>query len=496
MSFKFNWNSFNDESFYTRAKKLLTDALNKSNKPPIIVDKIIVQDLSLGSEAPDLEILEIGDLADDRFRGIFKLTYSGNASITLATKVQANPLNVYAQNAPGFCMPQFLGASSSLAMPLNLTLSDIVLSGIIILVFSKAKGLTLVFRNDPLEKIKVSSTFDALPGIAKFLQVQIENQIRVLFREELPTILHKLSQKWTPSGSEMSELMSLKSHTSSPISTEPSSPRLKPVSLMEINPDMPEFSPTNMLKLEALCASQRTLNLFTPAIPEAVYRSSLESFENARRKNGRDVQSLVGGDDLYDVMRLQTKQAQNRSSNITPKRRVIKIKRNKASDSTNSDTPSAEASAASTPISSSTPTSASTATSASSNTTSSTNTSSSLSPSSSNTSSNSSADLNSSKTTSIAFLPVIDESLASTSAIPSLDLKLPRQRRESILKPTSILEQDGKQAPSSKHEHEHVHWTHENALPKDKLFKDFFSRNVNIRPDDHTNNPPPPAYVA
>jgi distribution and morphology protein 34 len=308
MSFKFNWNCFNEENFYSRAKTLLTDALNKSNKPPIIVDKINVEELSLGDKPPKLEILEIGDLADDRFRGIFKLNYSGNGSITLATKVEANPLNVYAENSPSFSKPKFAAASTSLPMPLNLTLSEIKLSGIIILVFSKARGLTLVFRNDPLESIKVSSTFDALPGIAKFLQVQIENQIRLLFREELPTILHKLSHRWTPG--------------STIIEQEPKS-TAKPISLVDINPGAPEFSPSNMLKLDMLLASQRTLSLFTPSIPDVVYRSNLESFERKKRKEEKAIQTLDDGDDLTEIMKIQS-----RNNKIThkPKRRVIKVK--------------------------------------------------------------------------------------------------------------------------------------------------------------------------
>lgn len=67
---------------------MLTAALNKSPKPPIIVDDIIVNELNLGSVPPELEILEIGDLAEDRFRGIFKMCYSGDAFLTLKTRVQ------------------------------------------------------------------------------------------------------------------------------------------------------------------------------------------------------------------------------------------------------------------------------------------------------------------------------------------------------------------------------------------------------------------------
>jgi len=89
MAFNFNWSPLTaDAEFYKRARDLLTTALNKSPKPPIIVDDILVTEFNLGSVPPELEILEIGDLAKDRFRGIFKMCYSGDAFLTLKTRVQ------------------------------------------------------------------------------------------------------------------------------------------------------------------------------------------------------------------------------------------------------------------------------------------------------------------------------------------------------------------------------------------------------------------------
>src|SRR6201992_1595964 len=193
MAFNFNWSPLIADT--SRAREMLTAALNKSPKPPIIVDDIIVTELNLGEVPPDLEILEIGDLADDRFRGIFKLSYAGDAFLTLRTRVQANPLNTYLSTKPSFTSPQPLAAASGLTIPLQITLSDIRLSGFVILVFSKQKGITIVFRNDPLESLKVSSTFDSIPFIRDYLQKEIEAQLRVLFFEDLPAILHKLSLK-------------------------------------------------------------------------------------------------------------------------------------------------------------------------------------------------------------------------------------------------------------------------------------------------------------
>jgi distribution and morphology protein 34 len=99
MAFNFNWSPLTaDADFYKRAQEMLTTALNKSPKPPIIVDDILVNELNLGSVPPELEILEIGDLAEDRFRGIFKMCYSGDAFLTLKTRVQVCP--TYSSAAP------------------------------------------------------------------------------------------------------------------------------------------------------------------------------------------------------------------------------------------------------------------------------------------------------------------------------------------------------------------------------------------------------------
>lgn len=334
MSFKFNWDSFaNDNTFYDQAKALLADALNKGKNPPILADTIKVRDLCLGDDSPQLEVLEVGDLADDRFRGIFKLAYDGNASITLATKIRANPLQVYAMSAPAFAAPRFHGAShaSPLSLPLTLTLSEIKLSGIVILVFSKAKGLTLVFRNDPLQSVRVTSTFDALPGIARFLQSQIETQIRSLFREDLPAILHKLSHRWTPSGSLMREKQRLQQIDQKareaglgalPEHLPPPSPG--GVLFADISPDMPTFSAKSMARLRSLCASQLTLSLATPAIPETAVRANLHRYEEKSRGG-----QYLPGCGVDEIARIQSRNY-FKNSRKSPKRRVVKLTRSGA----------------------------------------------------------------------------------------------------------------------------------------------------------------------
>ncbi|KAJ3211272.1 ERMES complex subunit [Entophlyctis luteolus] len=196
--FKINWPRFSEE-FIAQASQQLTVALNKGQKPNNIVGTIDVADLNMGTKErnlacpPDLEILEIGELGEDRFKGIFKMTYAGDATLTLITKVQANPLNLPRHTYSISLRQPILAANHPLVVPMRLRISNLKLRGIIVLVIDKVKGTTLVFKNDPLEKVDVNSTFDGVASVRRFLQQQIEGQLRQMFQEDLPMLIHKLS---------------------------------------------------------------------------------------------------------------------------------------------------------------------------------------------------------------------------------------------------------------------------------------------------------------
>lgn len=181
-----------------------------------------------------------------------------------------------------------------LTIPLQITLSDFKLSGFVILVFSKQKGITVVFRNDPLESLKVSSTFDSIPFVRDFLQKEIEAQLRILFMDELPAIIHRLSLRlWVPeyrAGEESEKQPENTDQTTSegpgqdPLASPPQDPvdslgnalnesQIASLSLDSSVETHSLFSQKNLLRLAALTDSQRTLSLFTPSIQEVVYRA-------------------------------------------------------------------------------------------------------------------------------------------------------------------------------------------------------------------------------
>ena len=192
-----------------------------------------------------------------------------------------------------FASPLPLAAASGLTIPLKITLSDIKLSAFIILVFSKQKGLTLVFRNDPLESLKVSSTFDSIPFVRDYLQKEIEGQLRTLLMDEVPAIIHRLSLRlWVPEfrASEDEELSNIAGQPATqvkitdPLATPPQDPvdlfgnALDAAQIASLSLDSGAethslFSQKNLLRLAALTNSHRTLSLFTPGMRDVVYRA-------------------------------------------------------------------------------------------------------------------------------------------------------------------------------------------------------------------------------
>lgn len=161
------------------------------------------------------------------------------------------------------------------------------MSAFIIVVFSKQKGLTIVFRNDPLESLKVSSTFDSIQFVRDYLQKTIEGKLRDLMMDELPAIIHRLSLRlWCPDQISREEEESVE--TSEPAVDPFASPPqdavdangnlLDPNEISSLSLDGgPEvqtlFSQKNLVRLASLNDCNRTMSLFTPSLRDVVFRA-------------------------------------------------------------------------------------------------------------------------------------------------------------------------------------------------------------------------------
>ena len=199
-----------------------------------------------------------------------------------------------------------LAAKDPLVVPMLLRLSHFRLNSYVVLVVSKQKGITLVFKTDPLQHVDINSTFDSIAVIQNFIQREIEGQLRQMFREDLPSIIHRLSQQWVKAkveapysnicppppttrhtfdtsfsdfGLRRSSMNSLPSRR--PLSTSGSSstrhstrksssptPHLEiPSSSSSSHPDLENFDPTYGLRPEGLPSKsgfKSFSNLFTP----------------------------------------------------------------------------------------------------------------------------------------------------------------------------------------------------------------------------------------
>ena len=121
-----------------------------------------------------------------------------------------------------------LAAKHALVVPMLLRLSHFRLSSYVVLVVSKQKGITLVFKTDPLQNVDINSTFDSIAVIQSFIQREIEGQLRQMFREDLPGIIHRLSQQWVNAKVEAPYLAKF----------PPSPPPPEPVTMVMSAPDL------------------------------------------------------------------------------------------------------------------------------------------------------------------------------------------------------------------------------------------------------------------
>jgi distribution and morphology protein 34 len=212
MSLKFNWPAFTLEQI-NLAKEQLTIALNLGAKAPNIVGDVKITDLNLGTKAPELTCVSLDDLqASSKFprsKVMLHLLYDGDAHLVLQTLVQVNPLSKSKNDIRPW--DYMVAANQPLIVPLNIKIAEIRLKGIISFAFDVEQGVTIKFKSEnPLTSLLVSSSFDHVDSIKKVLQEQIENQIKSLFKTDLPLIIYRLSQTFVKERSRESSPIKLK----------------------------------------------------------------------------------------------------------------------------------------------------------------------------------------------------------------------------------------------------------------------------------------------
>lgn len=183
MSFQFQWPVF-DAAFKAGLALQIEEAINQGLASAHIIGRIAVSAADPGTVAPELECLEIGELGLETFKGMFRLAYRGDACITLQLEVQMNPLH------------RLLGHDRATSVvPLELTVSRVRLDTIFLLSVHRTRGVSLTFKNDPLESMQISSSFDGLGAVKDFLQAELEAQVREALRTEVPKAINEQTRR-------------------------------------------------------------------------------------------------------------------------------------------------------------------------------------------------------------------------------------------------------------------------------------------------------------
>ncbi|GCF01159.1 ERMES complex subunit [Zygosaccharomyces mellis] len=301
MSFRFNSQAFEDNSFNEKIREKLTQALNSSSSDSIS-PKVTKTTMGEGSKSnkgggesggksrkfdilksgisvskvnfpttPQLEILDLDISAQPRslVKGICKISCK-DAMLQIQTEVEANLLLVYSECSPSFATPNMI-CNDSFTIPITMVFSEIRLEAITN-IFVKHSGIGISFND-----VNLDFKFDcSMKILQSTIERRLKNSMHLLFKEVLPSVIFSMSQSLFLSEASRSQEM----HNESRIDSR-QSPR---VVLDES--DLQELSPANMLKLSTLISSRQTLSLHgtvlnvPSTIPGCLERQNLHRFNS------------------------------------------------------------------------------------------------------------------------------------------------------------------------------------------------------------------------
>ncbi|QLQ80071.1 hypothetical protein HG537_0D00710 [Torulaspora globosa] len=310
MSFRFNPESFKDNSFNEEIRAKLTKALNSSSgsSTPTMVEtassdkssgKMSTVGTTSGSETsmrsrkldilksdiivskvnfptmPKLEILDLDISAQPRslVKGICKISCM-DAMLQIQTEIEGNLLLVYSEYSPEFTTPT-LNCKGSFTIPITMVFSGVQLEAITN-IFVKNSGIGISFND-------VNLDFDFNCSI-KILQSTIEKRLKKsmqsLFKDVLPKVIFNMSQSLFTAETGVSKPAEAATGDEETYSSSPA-----PKVIFE-ETDMQELSAANMLRLSTLISSRQTLSLqatvlnVPSTIPGCLERQNLHRFNS------------------------------------------------------------------------------------------------------------------------------------------------------------------------------------------------------------------------
>lgn len=316
MSFRFNPESFKDNSFNEQIRAKLTKALNssaststpessgtelptmvetasternevagragssgseptmKSKKLDILRSDITVSKVNFPT-MPKLEILDLDISAQPRslVKGICKISCM-DAMLQIQTEIEGNLLLVYSDYSPEFTTP-ILNCRDSFTIPITMVFSGVQLEAITN-IFVKNSGIGISFND-----VNLDFDFDcSIKILQSTIEKRLKKSMRSLFKDVLPKVIFNMSQSLFTAETGAGK----PSETSAGDEQEYPSSSAPKVILEES--DLQELSAANMLRLSTLISSRQTLSLqatvlnIPSTIPGCLERQNLHRFNS------------------------------------------------------------------------------------------------------------------------------------------------------------------------------------------------------------------------
>ncbi|AGO14232.1 AaceriAER442Wp [[Ashbya] aceris (nom. inval.)] len=239
------------------------------SKVDILKSGIIVKKVEFPT-IPKLEILDLDVSIQSKslIKGICKVSCR-DAMVQITTEIESNLLLLHVNSSPKFTTPKLI-SNDSFTVPITMTFDKLHLEAITN-IFVKNTGVGISFNDVNLDfRLQCS---------IKLLQSSIEKRLKAsmeeVFKDVLPSVIFNMSQRWFTHG----ETVVPRVDQAMVSADAPLQPRM----ILDES-DLSDLSPANMLRLSTLVSSRQTLCLNPTAvntistIPGCLERQNLHRF--------------------------------------------------------------------------------------------------------------------------------------------------------------------------------------------------------------------------
>lgn len=194
MSFFFNWLDLEFSDIKSKLNTILQTLPTSSTTQPKNLDlplpqKIKIKTLSFGSNPPRFELLDVPELSERKFKGVFQFKYDGQLTLTINAEIEINAINLIPFDS--FTRPHFVLSDKSTIIPVDFEIKDLKIDALLTAVYVKGEELIVVFNEDPVIDLELKTSIDELIDDDLFESIKRDALIFAteLLKDDLPGYL-------------------------------------------------------------------------------------------------------------------------------------------------------------------------------------------------------------------------------------------------------------------------------------------------------------------